>query len=146
MHRATPTWLVILAAGTLTPILIRLTARALPARSRDFAEFQSLRLRYNSLEVASQLVAIVCAVGLGSVVYVMRARNTPWLVGLFLGWLVLTPALFIALATLPRGTAHWREFWRFYELKYGISLRLVAPVYTALALLGIVSTAVLLFT
>jgi hypothetical protein len=124
---------------------MRLTARAFPPRSRDVAEFQSLHPRYNSLEIASQFAAILCAVGLGAVVYMMHGRNTPWLVGLIFGWLVLTPVLLIALVTLPRGSAQWREFWRFYELKYGLSLRLVAPVYTVLALLGIVSTAVLLF-
>jgi hypothetical protein len=143
---AATTFLVILAAATLTPILMRWTARAFPPRSRDPAEFESLRPRYNSLELASQLAAITGAVGLGALVYALRARNTPWFVGLVFGWLVLTPVLLIALATLPRGVTRWREFWRFYELKYGISLRLLAPVYTSLAVLGIISTAVLLFT
>jgi len=121
-------------------------AREFPPRSRNLAEFQSLLPRYNWLEIASRMAAIIGAVGLIVVAYILHVRNTPWLIGLIFGWLVLTPVLLIALATLPRGSAHWREFWRFYELKYDISLRLVAPVYTALALLGIISTAVLLLT
>ena len=60
-------------------------------------------------------------------------------------WLACSAAmLFIAAFTLPHGLSCWREFWRFHERRYHITLRFLAPLYAALCALGLVSTAVLM--
>jgi hypothetical protein len=70
-------------------------------------------------------------------------RNLFWLVGTMFGWLI-PPVVFIAIRTLPEGFSCWREFWRFYELESQTSLQLIVPIYALLALIGMVSTVVLL--
>jgi hypothetical protein len=138
------TWLSLFAAMVLTPIIVRALARKFPAQAGDAVEYEALRQRYRWLEIASQLAALVGIVGSIALLTSLRVGNTPWIVGVGFGWLVLAPVLLIAAFTLPRGLACWREFWRFYELTYRISLRLLAPIYVALCALAIVSTVALL--
>jgi hypothetical protein len=138
------TWLSLLAAMALTPIIIRVLARKFPARSADPREYESLRRQYGWLELGSQLAALAGIIGSITLLILLHVGNTPWIVGVGFGWLVLAPVLVISAFTLPRGIARWREFWRFYELRYHISLQLLAPVYVALSALGIVSTLALL--
>jgi hypothetical protein len=127
----------------LTPIILRALGRALPPRRADGPEYDSLFHRYRSLELWSQLAALVGMVGAVTFFILLRGGNTPWIVGLVLGWPVLVAILFIAAFTLPHGLSCWREFWRFYELRYHVTLRFFAPVYALLCALGVISTAVL---
>ena len=71
--------------------------------------------------------------------------HNPWPVGLGFGVMVILPVTFIALFTLPKGAGRFAEFWRFYELKYGIGLKGIAVVYVLFALLGLVSAYELVF-
>jgi hypothetical protein len=96
------------------------------------------------LEFSSQVFAIAAGIAAVCFLVALRPANTPWLVGVIFGWLVLAPVLLISLFTLPRGISRWREFWRFYELRYKISLRFLTPFYAMLCLLGVISTAVVL--
>jgi hypothetical protein len=137
------TWLPSLAAMILTPIIMHALARRFPASAANPGEYDALRPQFRWLELASQLAALVGIIGSFTLLIVLRAANTPWMLGVAFGWAVLTPVLLIALFTLPRGVTCWREFWRFYELTYETSLRFFAPLYTALCVLGIISTAVL---
>jgi hypothetical protein len=128
----------------LTPVIMRALARKFPARSGDPGECESLRRQYRRLELGSQLAALAGIIGLIALLILFHVGNTPWIVGAGFGWLVLAPVLLIAAFTLPRGVARWRDFWRFYELTYHVSLRFLAPLYVALCALGIVSTLALL--
>jgi hypothetical protein len=138
------TWLSLFAAIVLTPIAMRVLARTFPARPGEPTEYESLRQHYRWLEIASQVAALAGIIGSIAFLILLRVGNTPWIVGAGFGWLVLAPVLVIAAFTLPRGVARWREFWRFYELTYHVSLRLLAPIYVILCALGIVSTFALL--
>jgi hypothetical protein len=141
------TWRIALstfAATVFTPIILRALSRILPAQRGDALEVDSLSHRYRSLELWSQLAAIVGVIGAVAFFILMRVGNTPWIIGLVFGWPVLVAIVFIAAFTLPHGLSDWRDFWRFYELRYNIALRFVAPLYAALAVLGLVSTAVML--
>jgi len=73
------------------------------------------------------------------------SKHNPWPVGLGLGLMVILPTAFFALVTLPKGSGRFREFWRFYELKYGIGLKGLTVVYVPLACLGLVSAYELVF-
>jgi hypothetical protein len=145
--RADTSWttpLVIAASAFLTPLLMRALSRVFPPRRPPAQDYQSLRSRYNAIELWSQLFAVIGGVAAVWFVIALRPGNTPWLVGIIFGWLVLAPLLLVAVCTLPRGISRWHEFWLFYEMHYQISLRFLAPVYILLGSLGIVSTAILL--
>jgi hypothetical protein len=137
------TWLPPLAAMILTPIIMRALAHRFPARVGSPGEYETLRPQFHWLELASQLAALVGIIGSITLLILLHAANTPWILGVAFGWAVLAPVLLIALVTLPRGVTCWREFWRFYELTYHTSLRFFTPLYIVLCMLGIVSTAVL---
>src|SRR5436309_15343367 len=144
---SSPAWttpLVMAASALLTPLLMRAASRAFPPRRAAIASYDVLRPRYKPLELWSQLFAAIGGVGALCFLLFFRPSNTPWLVGVIFGWLVLVPLLFIAVCTLPRGISRWREFWQYYELHYQISLRFVTPVYALLCLLGVISTVVVL--
>jgi hypothetical protein len=90
----------------------------------------------------ARLASVAAVVGLlGSLLFFVHyKKNTFWMVGAVLGWAVIVPVLLIAVLTLPRGLSAWIEFWRFYELKYNLSLRLISALYLLLAFVGIIST------
>jgi hypothetical protein len=61
------------------------------------------------------------------------------LVGLGLlsfGLMVVLPVTVIAAITLRDGASRLREFWRYYEVKWGIGLRGIAWVYIPIATLA----------
>jgi hypothetical protein len=132
------------ASALLTPLLMRAASRAFPPRRPGSASYEVLQPRYKAIELWSQFFSAIGGVAAICFVLALRPGNTPWLVGLVFGWLVLVPLLFIAVCTLPHGTSRWREFWQYYELHYQISLRFVTPVYALLCLLGIISTLIVL--
>ena len=140
-------WTRALAAGAavaLTPILVRAISKSFPPRPARIGDFDALRTRYRTIEGWSQVIAIFAAWGAIAFMLWMRVGNTFWLIGVLFGWLVLAPVIFIAVCTLPKGLFCWSEFWRYYELRYQVSLALIGPLYAALCLLGVVSTIVIL--
>jgi hypothetical protein len=58
------------------------------------------------------------------------------LVALSFGLMVALPVAVVALLTLRRGADRFREFWRFYEIRWGIGLRGIAWVYIPIGLLA----------
>ena len=73
------------------------------------------------------------------------AHAIAWL-GLGLGLMVDLPVAVIAGITLRHGVKRFREFWRFYEIRWGIGMRGIVLVYTPIGLLGVASLVVLLLT
>ena len=48
--------------------------------------------------------------------------------------------IWVCLATLPfGGVVRFREFWRFYEIKWGIAMNGIRVVYIPISLIGLVS-------
>jgi hypothetical protein len=144
---SSPAWttpVVIAASAFLAPLLGRALSRAFPPQHPAWDQYETLRRRYTALELSSQLAAMVAGIGAICFLIAVHAANTPWLVAVVFGWLALAPVLLIALFTVPRGVSCWRDFWRFYELRYRISLRFLTPLYVLLCLLGVISTTVVL--
>jgi hypothetical protein len=55
-------------------------------------------------------------------------------IGLAFGNMVVLPTAFVAAITLPSGIGRFREFWRYYERKWGIGSKGIAWVYGLLTL------------
>ena len=62
-----------------------------------------------------------------------------WPLGMGFGCMVIFPVSFFALITWRNGYDRWLEFWRYYEIKWGISTGGIKWVYIPIALLGFIS-------
>jgi hypothetical protein len=120
-------------------LAMRLLSWIAPPSTLHRNRFDELRKAYNWIEKLSHVGALVGIVG-SLILLSLIKKNSFWMLGVTFGWMVIVPALLIAVLTLPRGLSAWMDFWRFYELKYDLSLRLIIAVYLFLALLGIFST------
>lgn len=129
------------AAAILTPLIMALWSKmAPPAESSDFDHIDpvSLHDRNNGFDIVCQVLSLA---GIFTPVVLMAIGVTPsfWLVGFGFGLMVILPVAFIVAVTLRDGIQRYREFWRFYELKWKVGIRSVAWLYTPLALLGVIS-------
>jgi len=120
-----------------------------PADVSEFDALGSAALRARN-KYLDYLFTILMFVGLIRPFAFIRNASSPpddlALFGLDFGLMVDLPVAVIAGMTLPYGVSRFREFWRFYETKWGISVMAVALVYTPIGLLGIACTAVLLLS
>ena len=139
-----------LASLVLTPLVMvawhRLTP---PAEASEFDALGSAALRARN-KYLDYLFTVLMFVGLITPFAFIRNASSPphaiALLGLGFGLMVDLPVAAIAGLTLPYGVSRFREFWRFYEVKWKIGLRGVALVYTPIGLLGITCAAILLLT
>ena len=138
------------ASFVLTPLVMgawhRLTP---PAEASEFDALGSAALRARN-KYLDYLFTVLMFVGLVTPFAFIRNASSPThaiaLLGLAFGVMVDLPVAAIAGLTLPYGVSRFREFWRFYELKWGIGLRGIALVYTPIGLLGVTCAAILLLT
>ena len=132
----------VVASVVLTPLLVRLWSRLTPpANTSDFDHlgFDMLRKRNGGKDNVASLLSIVGICLPIVAIYFRLLPETFWLVGLGFGLMILLPVAYIAAVTLPDGTQRFHEFWRFYELKWGIGLRGIRLLYIPIAVLGLVS-------
>jgi hypothetical protein len=136
-----------LVGGLLTPLIVRWWSRATPPAETspfDSLGMEVLRARNNRIDNIGTVFSF-CGMLTAFPFYFGGAKsNNFWPVGLAMGMMVIFPVTFFWLATRHGGVARWHEFWRFYELKWGIGLRGLRWVYVPLAGLGLVSLAMLL--
>jgi hypothetical protein len=132
----------VLASVVLTPLLVRLWSRLTPPASTsdfDHLDFEMLRKRNGGKDNLATLLSLVGICLPLVAIYFRLLPATFWLVGLGFGLMVLLPVTYIAAVTLPDGIQRFHEFWRFYELKWGIGLRGIRLIYIPIAVLGLVS-------
>ena len=137
-----------IAAAIGTPLIMKWWGRLAPptqASEFDSLSREELRRRNNWID------NVACVLALAGIVSPLllyangMSRQNPWPVGLGFGLMVILPVTLVALLTLPQGLGRFREFWRFYELKYGIGIRGISYVFVPIGVLGIVSIYKLLF-
>jgi hypothetical protein len=133
--------------GLLTPLIVRWWSRAAPPA--ETSEFDSLGLdglreRNNRIDVIASILSF-CGLLTAFPFYIGPAKwNSGWPLGMGFGFMVIFPVIYIWLATRHGGVSRWHEFWRFYELKWGIGLRGLRWFYVPVAGLGIVSLVMVL--
>jgi hypothetical protein len=114
-----------------------------PVSSTEFDELgvEALTKRNNNLNCIFTLLMFIGLIfPLSFFIYFPKGASVRaiGLVALAFGLMVDLPVAVIAAVTLRQSFKRFREFWRFYELKYGIGVRGIAWVYTPIGLLGVI--------
>lgn len=136
-----------LVGSLLTPLVMRWWGRAAPpAKTSEFDSLgmDVLKKRNNRIDAIG---SVLCFCGLLTAFpfYFGPSRsNSGWPIGMGFGFMVIFPVVWVWLATRSGGVARWHEFWRFYELKWGVGFRGLRWVFVPLAALGIVSLVMVL--
>ncbi|TNZ55559.1 hypothetical protein CGK45_22995 [Vibrio parahaemolyticus] len=129
----------------LTPIIIILWAKFFPVAENDEFNFLSqdtLKEKnkwINNISVFLHFVGLVLPIPLISKVSENNPELVPWGIALIFGSMVLIPLIFVSMVTLPRGVKRFREYWRFYELHYGIGIKGIKVVFIPIGLVGLLS-------
>jgi hypothetical protein len=126
-------------AALLTPLVVLIWQKVFPVSS--FSQFdligrEDLQRRNNWIDRTATFLMFA---GLVSFVvpYAHGAqRNDPIGLALGFGLMMWLPASFVMTVTLPRGANRFREFLRWYELKWGIGIRGITYVYVPLFVLA----------
>ncbi len=136
------------AAAIGTPLLMKLWGKLSPPEAiSEFDHYspEDLKRRNNWIDRVGVFLSL-SGIFLPLVLYANGvSKHNPWPVGLGFGLMVILPTAFFAIVTLPKGGDRFREFRRFYELKYGIGMRGLTVVYVPLACLGLLSAYELVF-
>ena len=136
------------ASALLTPLIVALWAKITPVATRsefDHLGADNLRARNRWLDHCFTLLMFIGMLVTFAFIPLLRSEQlAPWLIGLAIGNMVVLPTVVIAALTLPSGTARFREFWRFYEVRWGIGLRGIAWVYGFISVLWVFCVARLL--
>lgn len=130
------------ASAVLTPLLMKLWGRLSPPADTsefDHLDFEALRGRNGRTDNIATALSLI---GICVPLVALHFRLVPesfWLVGLGFGLMVLLPIGYVAAVTLPHGIQRFHEFWRFYELKWGVGLPGIRLLYIPIAILGLIS-------
>jgi len=140
--------LSLFASAALTPIIVSLWAKITPVASRsefDCIGAEQLKSRNEWLDRTFTALMFVGLVAPIPFIANVGARQLgPWLLGFAFGNMVVLPSAVVAAVTLPKGPARFREFWRYYEVKWGIGLKGIVWVYGFMSLVWVMCTTRLL--
>jgi hypothetical protein len=129
------------AASFMTPLVVTLWSRTFPPAPLNKSENkETLRARNGWID----LIATMFMFARLFIPLVLFGRDFNsagiWAVGLMFGLMVSLHFLWVCVATIPfGGLARFREFWRFYEVRWGIAMKGIRMVYIPISLLGLFS-------
>jgi hypothetical protein len=134
--------LPLVASLALTPVVMALWQRAAPPT--DSSEFDALGVaalterngRLNSLFTLLMFVGLLVPLPILLSLTVSSGLRAFGFMALTFGLMVDLPVVVIGAITMREGVKRFQEFWRFYEIKYGIGLRGIAWVYIPIGLLA----------
>lgn len=132
-------------ATLLTPVVIAIWSKAFPVQdSSEFflIDYETLKKRNGWIDaVATVFMFIGIAIPIALHRYLAGAGM--WIVGLVFGLMVILHFLWVCVATLPSGTQRFREYWRFYELRWGIGILGIKVIYIPIGTLALFSAAMI---
>lgn len=132
------------AIGAIAPVVGALYLRLFSVPKGMEENSEGIHARNNWIEQIACWICLASFVG-GIFLYLFCFEdNDPLGVGLQFGTAVIGPVLWIVLATLPQGIDRFREFWRFYQVKYKMNIFGVLLMLTPFVLIGIYSYYVLI--
>jgi len=119
-------------AVILTPFITALLSRfSPPSKFSPYDGFSKEELQHRN-GVINGVASVLCFAGIwiGVALYGLGVdKSNPWPVGLGFGLMAILPVTFITLATLTQGIKRYEEFWRFYELKNKMSIKILGVIY-----------------
>lgn len=121
-----------LMGALLTPLIVRWWSRAAPpAETSEFDSLgmDALRARNSRIDNVGTVLSFCGLLTAFPFYFNSSATNSWWPLGMGFGMMVIFPVTYFWLATRGGGLARWYEFWRFYEIKWGIGLRGLRWVY-----------------
>ncbi len=131
---------IFIISAIATPLIIVVWGLVFPPSEKSrFNKFsaEELKNRNNLLEVITQWSSLL---GIAfPLLYFTESELDAfglWVVGFAFGSMVAIPCSIVTLVTLPKGRERFFEYWRFYELKYGIGIQsILVLIVFSLALL-----------
>lgn len=135
--QALPTFAVV----ALTPLLMLALSRASAPRHVGDIRRRWLIKRNGWIDVVSFVLTIASACS-PLFLFAELPSHDPlglWVIGLQFGLMVIIPFVWICVATLPFGEGRFREFWLYYEVRWGVGAVGVGVLAIPLAIIGIIS-------
>jgi hypothetical protein len=104
----------------------------------DSMDFEVLRKRYAWI---NNVATLMMALGLilPAVLAPTFRGSVFWIFGLMIGGVVIGHISWVALVTLPIGTAKFQEYWCYYSLRWKIGSAGIKFIYMTAVLVGLVS-------
>lgn len=127
-------------ASAITPLIIYVWSRAFPvANNPEFGsvDYAMLKKRNGWIDAIATLMMFIGLLLPFPLIHSIPNDRVGYLFPLALGLMVICPFAWVCAVTLPTGRARFREFWRFYELRWGIGMRGIKLVYVPLGALGV---------
>jgi hypothetical protein len=99
-------------------------------------DYAMLKKRNGWIDAIATLMTFIGLLLPFPLIHAISEDRVGYLFPLALGLAVACPFAWVCAVTLPTGRARFREFWRFYELRWGIGMRGIKLVYVPLGALG----------
>ncbi len=136
-------YVLILLAVALPLLLIAWWMRRNPpAKSSRYDQIgpDLLKSRNGWIEDLGHLMSILGPIGAWPLLKIeSELENEFWIAGVALGLMAIIPIAVFRIATASGGRERWFEFWRYYELNWGVSAKSLWWLYLFFALIGLVS-------
>lgn len=136
----------VVIATAVTPLIVYLWGRAFPiANNSEFGsvDYDTLKKRNGWIDVIATLTMFIGVLLPFLLVGLVRKDRVIWLPALAIGLMVISHFAWVCAVTLPSGAPRFREFWRFYELRWGIGISGIKLVYIPVGALGVVAAVML---
>lgn len=127
----------------MTPVILFLWGAAFPVTEEsefNHCNFEAMKKRnkwINNISVVLHFVGMCLPIPLLMATTENNPELVPWGIALVFGSMVIVPFTFVTAMTLPRGINRFREYWRFYELHYGIGILGIKVVLIPIGLIGV---------
>lgn len=125
----------------LTPLIMRLWSAAFPLRgNKEFSHFtyKGLKRRNGWIDLIATVFMLV-GMFVPFIFFRQLEKVGLWAVGVPFGLAVIFHFVWVTLVTLPFGLKRFREFWCFYELRWGIGMVGIKVVYIPMGIVGLFS-------
>ncbi|QUM80423.1 hypothetical protein HWV01_09050 [Moritella sp. 5] len=127
----------------LTPIIMVLWSKFFPVNKNyelNFSSFDTLKRNnqwINNISVVLHFVGLSLPIPFLQSITDNNPELVPWGIALVFGSMVVIPFIFVSIVTLSFGFNRFREYWRFYELHYGIGIKGIKLVFIPIGLIGL---------
>ncbi len=131
-----------LASLLLTPVIMKYWRKLSPVPTLskyDKIGQEQLRKRNNKIDILFTILMFIGFMIPSLLYYFQIGPQNGWPLGLAFGFMIMLPVTVVSIITLREGTDRFNEFWRYYELKWGIGLKGIRLLYITTSVVGLIS-------